>query len=133
MAITTNGGRQYPLIARVAFSGATADAEILAQGAYNAVLLPAGAIVTGGYLTILTAFTATCEFDVGDADPDVYTPTIIDAVTPLGATLLIPNGIAYTVETWITVTLVTADTIVGAGELVVEYVIEDRATEVQPL
>ena len=132
MAITTSPGRQNPLIARVAFSGVTADAEVLAQGAYNAILLPAGAIVTGGYLTILSAFTATCEFDVGDADPDVYTPTIIDAVTPLGATLLIPNGIAYTVETWITVTLVTADTIIGSAELVVEYVIEDRATEVQP-
>jgi hypothetical protein len=135
MAINTDNGRQYPLTARVAFSGVTADAEVLATGAYNAILLPAGAIVTGGYLTIISAFTATCEFDVGDAggDADRYTPTIIDAVTPLGSTALVLDGVAYTVETWIAVTLVTAATIIGSGELVVEYILEDRAQEVQPL
>ena len=131
MAITKNPGRQYPLSARVKFSGATADAEILAIAVYPAILLPAGAIITGGYIAVNTVFTATTDFDVGDADPDRYTPTIVPG-DALGATLLVPDGVAYTVETWINVSLVTSATIVGAGELVVEYIIEDRAQEVQP-
>ncbi len=124
-------GRQYPLIARVEFSGVTADDEVLAIDVYPAIHLPAGAIVTGGYIAILTVFTATTDFDVGDADPDRYTPTIVPG-DALGRTALVPDGIAYTVETVINVSLVTAATIVGAGELVVEYIIEDRALEVQP-
>ena len=132
MAITTDNGRQNPLIARVKFSGATADAEVLAIAAYPCITLPAGAIVTGGYFAVKTVFTATCDFDVGDADPDRYTPTIING-DALGATLLVPDGVPYTVETVLAVSLLVSATIVGAGELVVEYVIEDRATEVQPL
>lgn len=132
MPITQDGGRQYPLTARVKFSGVTADAEVLAQGAYAAITLPAGAVVTGGYIAIKTVFTATTDFDVGDADPDRYTPTIVPG-DALGATLLVPDGVPYTAETVINLTLVTADTIVGAGELVVEYIMDDRANEVQPL
>ena len=132
MAITKDNGRQYPLTARVAFSGVTADAEVLAIDVYPAILLPAGAIVTGGYIAVKSVFTATTDFDVGDADPDRYTPTIVPGDV-LGATKLVPDGVPYAVETWINVSLVTSATIIGAGELVVEYIIEDRAQEVQPL
>ncbi len=124
-------GRQYPLVARVGFSGVTADDEILAIAVYPAILLPAGSRVTGGYIAIQTVFTATTDFDVGDSDPDEYTPTIVPG-DALGATLLIPTGIIYSVATWINISLVTAATIVGKGELVVEYIMDDRANEVQP-
>jgi len=131
MAITLNPGRQYPLSARVAFSGVTADAEVLAIDVYPAILLPAGAILTGGYVAVKSVFTATCDLDIGDADPDRYTPTIVPA-DALGATKLVPDGVPYAVETWINVSLVTSATIIGAGELVVEYIMQDRANEVVP-
>lgn len=96
MAITTDSGRQNPLIARVKFSGVTADAEVLAIAVYNAILLPANSIITGGYIFIGTVFTATTDFDVGDSDADEYTPTIVPG-DALGYTALVPTGIKYLV------------------------------------
>jgi len=128
--ITKTSGRQYPLIARKAFSGVTADDEVLAIGVYPAIDLPPNALVTGGYVSVTSVFTATCDLDIGDADPDRYTPTIVPA-DAVSTAQLVPDGVVNSAATVINVSLVTSATIIGAGELVVEYVIVDRENEVQ--
>ena len=139
MAITQNAERQYPLVASVSFSGATADAEVLATGAYPAINIPAGAVVTGGWLDITTVFTATCDIDIGDGvDPDRYSSVIINADS-LGRTDLTLDGGAadasyiYPEDDTIDITLAVAATIVGAASLYVEYVMtaESRSNEIQ--
>ena len=103
---------------------------MLAIGVYPAIDLPPNALVTGGYVSVTSVFTATCDIDIGDADPDRYTPTIVEA-DALGTVQLIPDGIVNTAASVVNVSMVVSATIIGAGELVVEYVIVDRENEVQ--
>ena len=146
MAITKNGGRQNPLVARVEFNWTDLGTPITAGTVLEAIDLPVGAIVLSGYLKVLTAWAVaggTATADIGDAtDPDRYTNAVIDLMATAGTTveLDIENGVAgagfeYTAADTIDLTLVTtvAVSTAGAAELVVTYIIADRATEVQPV
>ena len=131
MAITKNSARQYPLVAHVTITGGS---DVTTAGAYEAIDIPAGAVVTGGFIDITTAFTTNVDIDVGDGvDPDRYTSTIINADS-LGMTPLTLDGYEYSAKDTIDVTVATATAAAGVAELVVEYVMMDgRANETQPV
>jgi hypothetical protein len=129
MAITRDGGRQYPLIGRIEVDGTATTGNVSVVGVYPAMDVPPNTIVIGGGFNITTIFTATVDIDVGDGvDPDEYTPTIIEG-DALGYTALVATGYKYTEADTIDVSIVVADTIVGIGELIVMYIVDDRANE----
>jgi hypothetical protein len=126
--------RQYELVAEAEF-----DYSELPTGIETEVVdLPPGAIVTGGFAHVETADNAATSavLNVGDsADPDRYV-TVLDlktaagvseafAVTVLGRKY--PSGGAITA----TRTAVGAAATAGKTRIVVFYVIEGRANEVQ--
>lgn len=143
MAITKDAGRQSPLVARVAFSYLDLGAAVTASRIVPAIDLPAGAIVLGGYVKVLTAWAGTtaATVDVGDGgDPDRYSASAINLMATAGTTvaLSVANGVAgagyeYTAPDTIDldVVLTVADASAGSAELVVEYIIDGRANEVQ--
>lgn len=137
MAITKNGARQWPLTARVSFTYAELGAAVAATTVVPAIDLPVGAIVTGGYLVITTAFVnagGTSTIAVGDGDSaSRYLGDTDDKSAAL--TALVPTGYKYTAQDTIDIDLavVTAVLTAGAGELVVHYIVEGKANEVVPV
>jgi len=144
MAITKVSGRQYPLVARVEFTYSELGTPITASTIVEAFELPAGAIVLSGYLKVLTAWVGptVATADGGDGgDPDRYTNGTINLKATAGTTVEfdIENGVAgsgyeYLTADTIDIDLVQTDAIssAGAAELVVVYILADRAHEVQP-
>jgi len=132
MAITKDDGRQYPLVGMVTFTGGT---DVTTAGAYAAMDIPAGAVVTGGYLDVTTAFTALVDIDIGDGvDPGRYTATILSVDTVGRYALTLDGGTAngaytYPANDTIDVTIATATAAAGVATLVVEYVMTDRSNE----
>lgn len=132
MANSKNTGRQYPLFAVQQF-----DFADLVSGAVAAltVALPSNAIVVGGGVLVETAFNTgtSAVVDLGLAggsasvlanDLDLKTTgfkPITGVFTPNY------NGAAVT----LTLTGVGADATAGAGKVFVEYLIVDKANEVQ--
>ena len=125
MAITKNAGRQWPLVAEIGFT----FAEIPAVAVYEAIDLPAGAIVTGGVYEVITA-------DAGGGTVKVQ----IGAVELLAATSSAAASRTFITETAVVLTAVdtvdveveTAVLTTFAGRLIIEYIIEDKANEVNP-
>lgn len=110
------------------------DFEDLVDGdAVAAITLPPGAIVTGGSITVVTAWDSgtTATIDIGDSDPDRYTASPID-LTTAARTALTLTGYKHTAEDELVFTLVEAGTAATEGEAVVEltFVIEGRDSEV---
>lgn len=133
MAITKNGARQWPMVAYVDF---TYDNLTDATGV-AAIDIPVNATVVGGGLVINTVFnSATSDtIDVGDgSDTDRYTASPID-VTATGYTALTLTGYTYTAQDTIDILWdgTGAAPTTGAGTLIVWYIIDDRANEVQPV
>lgn len=97
-----------------------------------AIPLPPNSTVIGGSVDINEAFdAATFNVTVGDAtDPDRYlTTTDVKAV---GSTPLVPTGYLNVVGENVELTFTAADVCTtGQGTVRVEYVVRDRATEVQ--
>ncbi len=94
MAIKKDNGRQYPLIAKVAF----AYSDLVSGVAAEAIDLPPNATIIGGELVIETAFNSatTSVIDVGDgADPNRYTASSVN-VKVAGRTALTLTGYRYT-------------------------------------
>ena len=130
MAITKNVARQYPLVAEVAFT--FADIPTTAT-AYEALDLPSGARVIGGALIVTTAWDSTTNtLSVGDAGLGTRYLTTQDLKSTAGT--YIPFVIATNGSADVNVTYVFtgAAATAGAARLIVEYVIDDRAHEVQP-
>jgi hypothetical protein len=145
MAITPNINRQTVLYAEVDID----VVDIKAAGSYDAIWLPKGARVLGGFLDVLTASddTGTHTIDVGDkahATPDVdkyldganlkaagLNKFTLPPLTNTGSTVLgvIPAG-----GTWLTVTSIpeNADAAAGKIKVAVWYVVADRVTEYEP-
>lgn len=125
--------RQYPLTAVAEFTF-----DELPTGVQTEVIdLPPGAIVVGGFAvsTVADDSGTSAVVDVGDAaDPDRYV-TVLNvavanvseafAVTVLG--LKYPSGGAITATRTAVGTAATA----GTTRIVVEYIIDGRANEVQ--
>jgi len=132
MSITKDVGRQYPLIARVAFTF-----EDFVSGTIQAAVdIPGGAVVTGGAIVITTAFdSATSDtMTVGDVgDVETRYETSVDGSSAARSVLAL-DGVAYAApaEIGIKWTGVGAAPAQGAGYLDVEYAIDGRAQEVQP-
>jgi len=132
MAITKDGGRQWPIYAEVEFSfGDPTEATATA-----AIDIPPNATIIGGSVMVDVAWDSatTAALDVGDAvDPNRYTVSTVDMKT-LGATALDLTGYKYSTYDTIDVVLtnVGAPT-VGTARLAVQYVIEGRAHENHPV
>lgn len=126
MAITKSEGRQEVIAARVTGTFGT-GADIAVQGTYEAINVPAGAIVIGGNLVISDATTATVDVHIGDGvDDNRYADNVDGAAT--GLTALTLTGYKYTAADTIDVMVDTADpAAAGAFELVVLYIVDGRA------
>lgn len=131
MAISKDTGRQWPLCAVVdiAYSDTPTTATF-----YEAADLPGNARVIGGALVVKTAWDSTTNtFSVGDSgaaarylsatDLKTAGTTAFDFSTDDGSAPL-DVGVTYA-ETG---TAATA----GAAQLIIEYVIDGKANEVQP-
>lgn len=128
MTISKNADRQYPLTAKVDFS--FASFTVLAQ-AEAAVELPSGAIVTGGYLAVTTAFDGGAGQTLTVAGGGASTAAI-DADAGVSHNSLVLDG-SQSADT-VNVTLAFAGALpitAGAGHLVVEYIMADRSNENQ--
>jgi hypothetical protein len=138
MAITTNAGRQNALVASMPFT----FADFLGDDTYTPMVdVPVNAIVTRIYAVISTLFDSGTDdkFSIGDqetggsADKTEYAALSAD-ITAVGVVTGIPTAKKYTVGGTVGMcwnpsgTAATA----GAGTLFVEYIIDGRATEVNP-
>lgn len=132
MAISQISGRQYPLIAKIPFSFDDFESSGVAERALG---LPGNATVIGGELVIETAFNSGTSdaLDVGDGDDVDRYAAGVDAQT-VARTALTLTGYKYTTPDSIDIiwTGVGAAPTAGAGYLLVEYVLDDRAHEAQP-
>jgi hypothetical protein len=98
--------------------------------------LPGNSVVVGGEIEITTVFNpgTSLTIAVGDGVLGTRYASAADAEA-LGRTALVPTGYRYTAPDTIdlTGTLTGAAATAGAGTLRVQYVIKDRAQEVQPV
>jgi len=130
MAVTKESGRQYALYADVVIDYDDLTSAVAAE----AIDLPAGAIVTGGFINILTVWnSATSDvLDIGDgADVDRYTPTPLDIDAAVGMQAITVTGFEYTANDTIDVIWTGVSTAPTTGQLhlVVEYILDGRANE----
>ena len=133
MAVSTankNFGRQYPLVATQTITYAD-----VAGGTAQAVLdVRPGTRIIGGFLKVDTVWNGTTPLlDLGDdGDADRYTASQID-LTAVATTALTITGYKYTESNTIDATIsVTGTPSQGSATLVVMYVIDGRANEVEP-
>lgn len=141
MPILKDQGRQWVLSAEIPF---TFDQDFGADSAadttviQDVVRLPVNSRVVGGELVVEVAWDngTTATVDVGDAtDPDRYTASPVN-LTLTGRTALTLDGFKTTeAERDVNFDPIFAGTNAtqGQGYLRVQYVIEDRENEVQPL
>ena len=133
MAITKNGDRQYPLVARVAFTQPD-----LPTGVDVAVMdLPGGATIIGGALVVTTAGDSVTSdtLTVGDGTTADRYATGVNGKAA-GLTALTPDGLANgTGKTmvYVTNTAVGTEGTAMVGYLEVQYVIDGRGNESQPV
>ena len=125
MAITKNGDRQNVSVARVVVSLGTGN-DIAVQGTYEAIDVPSGAIVVGGYVNVTDATTATVDIHLGDGGvTNRYADNVDGGAT--GLTALTVTGYKYTAADTIDVLVDTADPAAeGEVEIVVEYIKDGR-------
>lgn len=132
MSITKNAARQYPLSAEVDFD----YADLTSGSAVAAIDVPAGAVIVGGELVVGTAFnSATSDvISIGDGGSATRYENAQDVKTAAGIWPLTLTGYRYTEADTIDVTWTGAGTAptAGAGTLRIQYVIENRANEVNP-
>ena len=149
MAITKDSGRQYPVVARLVVGYADGKGVFDDGTQTEAIDVPAGAIVIGGYVRVNTVFNSTSSdaLIVGDGvDPNRYIATcdlqslghyhfiMGDVLTANTTSATVGPGYKYpasdTIDiTWTAGTANTATT--GEFELVVSYLIDGKAHENQ--
>jgi len=130
MAITKEGGRQWPLTAKVDFTFADADGVSV-----ELVDIPGGAVVTGGAVVIVNAFNSatTAVLDLGDKTTGDKYVSNLDAKVA-GGTAIVPAGAVFTVTDAVVLNITNTGTpTVGDGYVLVSYVVGGRANEVQPV
>lgn len=136
MPITKKSGRQDPIVATASFVYSDVTDDTYAA----AVDVPAGAIVTGGYLAITTLFNSATDdkFSIGDkvgaasATKDTYAALSAD-ITATGIIAIVPTGKKYAEASTVGVVWNGSGTApsAGAGLLVVEYIVDGRAAFTQ--
>jgi hypothetical protein len=123
MAITKNDGRQEVICAVQEIDGAT----IGAAGLSEAVDLPEGAIVVGGYLNVTTAFTGGIDITLAVSGGGAsLTATDVDTATSSNALTVDGTVVASGGDT-VDVTLAGTTPTGGTAYLIVEYVVKGRA------
>ena len=130
MAIQKDGGRQWPLTAKVDFTFEDADGVSV-----ELVDIPGGAVITGGAVVIVNAFNSATSavLDLGDkTTADKYLSNL-DAKAA-GGTNIAPAGGAFTVTDAVTLNITnTGAPTAGDGYVLISYVLAGRANEVQPV
>jgi hypothetical protein len=123
MAITKNVGRQTSLVASVDITAAM----IPAVAVYEAVDLPVGAIVTGGTFEVITV-----DAGGGTVKVNVGADVLLAATATSGAiqTLFTQGAAEITAADTVDVEVETAVLTTFVGRLIVEYIIDGRANEV---
>lgn len=132
LAANRNKGLQEPLVAVQRLT----QPELPTGKLVAAVFVPPGAIVTGGFISVETAFdSATSDtISVGDAASGTrYLNGGADNGSTTARVALVPTGYQYTTGKWITVKNVAVGTEGTAGKvlLVVEFIVEGRFCEIQ--
>jgi hypothetical protein len=103
----------------------------IAETTFVIIPLPPGAQVTGGSLNVSEAFdAATYAVTIGDtADEDEYLTTADRKA--VGTTALVPTGLVGTGANIVMNITNTDVCTTGSAKLLVEYIVVDRACEVQ--
>lgn len=132
MAITKESGRQWPIAAEVSFT----FADPVEATATAAIDIPTNATIVGGGVIVDTAWDSatSAAMDIGDdVDPNRYSVSTVD-MKVLGYTALDLDGYKYPGMNTVDVVLTnTGAPTVGAARLVVQYTIEGKANETQPV
>lgn len=131
ISLQNSVGRQSPLVASITVS----YADLVDGVAEDAIQLPGGARITGGGVTVNTAFDSVTSdvLDVGDAGAgNRYLDNA--NLQAVGYTPLVPTGKTTTAPERVQVTMVGVGGGLSAGEFIldVEYVMDGRAQEVVP-
>jgi hypothetical protein len=119
----------------VEFTYADLGTAVTASSIIEAIDLPAGAIITSGYLNVTTAWVGPTAATVSVGDGGSAARYLGDtSIKATGLTDLVPTGYKYTAADTVDFDLeqTVAVSSAGAAELVVYYIIEDKANEVQP-
>ena len=130
MAISKDGGRQWPLTAKVDFTFEDADGVSV-----ELVDIPGGAVVSGGAVVIVNAFDSATSavLDLGDKTTGDKYVSNLDAKV-VGGTAIVPAGAPFTVTDAVVLNITNTGTpTVGDGYVLVSYVLSGRANEVQPV
>ena len=138
----TRGG-QYPITSEFTFdvandtmknaSGADDNFKVVGSHVFDALLLPQGAILTGGEVVTETAVSGATAYTVtvGDATTANRYLAATDKVAA-GRTALVPTGFVSTGEqVRVTVAPTVADATAGKVTVRITYVIRNRVNEVQ--
>lgn len=132
MAIVQNSGLQWPLYAVQRVTQANL-ANV--DGEYDAIVLPAGAMIISGSLVVSTAWddgtAATLSVGIKGGAANAYlaaTSIQAIAVTAFTGGTLVPLTASQTVT--VTAAFTDSDATVGEAYLVLAYVVNTRATEV---
>lgn len=122
--------RQYPLVGQQTFT----FVEVNESAAVTLMTLPRGAVVIGGFLVVDTAWdsTGTATLSIGDTGSATRHATTVDLKTAAKTALTVTGydntgGLNLLGTAAITS---TADLTAGSARLVVEYIIDNRANEV---
>lgn len=134
-----SAGRQWPLVAKLNFTYEDLVPE--AGETLPAVIMPVGSFVLRAAVIVTEAFNSTGDdnhdtLEVGDDDDDDRYGEV--DLQDTGYNALVPTGYMYEGRDAVTLTYTRDGSgqgqspSSGAGILLVEYVMRDRATEVQP-
>ena len=138
----TRGG-QYPITAEFTFdvandtmknvSGVDDNFKVVGSHVFDALLLPQGAILTGGEVVTETAVSGSTAYNVtvGDATTADRYLAVTNRVTA-GRTPLVPTGyVSNGEQVRVTVAPTVADATAGKVTVRITYVIRNRVNEVQ--
>lgn len=142
--VELNSGRQYPLVAvaEIAYDDVTVEVET------NVFELPAGAIITGYSLQVVTAFDGTPTVDLGlrnSVADSLLDGVDVSAVEAFGGSIFggdfgttnsdgldeAANIPSASEPDYVTITLHATSPTAGLARLIVEYVVPERAQENQ--
>lgn len=128
MALTLQAAVQRPRSAFVRITGTSVSTTTASN---PLVQVPTGAILTGGSLTVVTAFDAGRTADIGNAaDPDKYTSSAI-ALDAAARTALTLTGYVHTATENLFLELAGGAATVGEAILELTYIVEGAADAVQ--
>lgn len=133
MAIKYKSARQEIMSAILAINFADMTTSGVAE---NAISVPSNAIVTGGGLTVITAWnnTGAATLSLGDAGVATRYANAVN-LKATGHTALTVTGYKHTVEEWLKtlITVAAGDATVGDARIILNYVRDGRAAFSQGL